>query len=277
MKYLTLKTDDVHWAVAFAGAAVSVSRELRMSVVSENPVVQELAQCLGGNKQTGDVIEIPTDFTPYDEFQARRTRMEMDEIHGIAMDTLDVISLQYAQLAQNVLVKDYGVMAGYGYFYPEPSAKRIRAYSGHNVLCQKREYLGYAQDFLLGYDPTQELHPVFFDELEDIELVMTAASFQIPEPTVVVMDLDHWLNYIFRAWYQGFDNLWKQTVILGVIPDHLDMSNARMLTQWPQVLAIPPEATSEQTTARGNAWRTRVDCKFDNHEYWKRIAQGLYK
>jgi hypothetical protein len=34
MKYLTLKTDDVHWAVAFAGAAVSVSRELRMSVGS---------------------------------------------------------------------------------------------------------------------------------------------------------------------------------------------------------------------------------------------------
>lgn len=282
MKHFVLETDSIPWAVVWAGAAAKNPKEFSLELRSSNPVIQFINGGLLSGGGGSIPLKLPVqdeEFGLYDFFQAERQMREMEEIHGLVMDhKIEVVPLQYSMLVPNILMHDHQTFSNSGYYCPEPGKKQVRAYAGYTVLLESMEFQkqaeAYCEGFGMEWDSDQVLD---LSSLSTLEQVYALGALSTANPSLVILRASNDLSYVLRAWYSDIYCLRERPCIINLLPETAAEVDQRKVLFWPQQIPAMMSDELEVFKSRGKAWKIRWDCGFDNHTFYRRAAEGIYK
>lgn len=282
MKLFWAKTNSIPWAVSLAGAVSKAPKEFRCALVSDDPLIKMIGEAVGGTKPVGEELVLPnteTEFEWLDQKQAQRMQREMEEIHGLVMEQqVQVVPLQYPQLASNLLLHKYQVFTGHGYFCPDPlifNKRQVQKYSEYTILLESMKFKDQALAFCDGWE-IEDREILDLSTLSSLEQVFALAALSRPSPGIVLLSANNPLNYVARSWYTDIYCLRQRPVILSVLPADQNDLDRRTALFWSQQIPVMETDSLEMFKSRGFAWKVRWECGFDNHEYYRRKAQGMY-
>lgn len=281
MRHFSVQTDSLPWAIAIGGS-VAKSKGFKINIVSERPEIQAVSACVGNEGAIGQEIQLPSTPEEYqwlDAFHVERTMKEMEVLHGLALDQrMQVMSLQYSMLFSNLLISKYNQPATHGMFYPLPSKAQRAPYEQFSVLVEKEEYLDMVPGFCRGLGMTVDSDSILvLDKLSVREQIFALGALNRSAVGVVILSTANDLNHVAKAWYTDIDCLNQRPVILSVLPPNPEDLDRRHVLYWSQQIPVVEGQWEDSTMeARGWAWKVRLECKFDNHEYYRRKARGEY-
>lgn len=283
MKHFWTRTDSIPWAVALAGAVSKTPKEFSIALVSDNPVVKMIGESVGGTRPQGQEIVLPSTTAELgwlDAAQAFRLQREMEEIHGLVLDQkVQVLPLQYPQLVSNLLLHKYGVFAQHGYYCPNPALfyrKQVQKYSDYTVLIDDLSFMPQVNAFWEGWGLPHPPQVLDLKTLDPLEQVYALCALNRAVPGVVLLHTNNPLNHVARAWYTDLQCLRERPAILSILPADMESLDRRASLYWSQQIPAIEDDELDIFKKRGYAWKVRWECGFDNHEYYRRRAKGMY-
>lgn len=271
MNHIHFNIKDLRWAVTLAGAIVNartgVNKEVNtywsVSFERTSPAISHLADCFEAKPKDAIDYNLPLDeqCQILDHFAAANFANNLAEQHGIKQD-LKVVPLYCNALAFNTLLMTHGIMSKAGYFYPDISNTEKGKLPHVDALIQHEDLRPRAEAFLAGLEVT---NPVIkcIDTLDEWDVVKYALTckFTLSYP-------NHYIQYITRAQYKGFDYLGSYNPV-GSYIDPSIKNDDRYLTSWCGQVPILSTDSLQTIEDRGRLWKLQAKYNFDHRAIYK--------
>ena len=271
--HLYVDTNDLNWACSLAGAIMSARKDVhnskfKCSFNSTTPAISILAKYFdlpGSNMTTIKIPSTEKEMAALDVFASRRQKMEIEEIHGVVADEIAVNRLPIANLAAQLIFRDYGLLCETSYFFPKLKVRpELNIFVG---AVSTRSRLDYAVNFLKGYE-MENPNIAILDELpEEDQLEILNSNLK-----VAVLEPNHRLLAVLRAYYTGFDTIQQAVPLIIVMPEGFTWVD-RTIISWSTHLPMHESEDVSQAEPRGRWWAMRESCGHDHLEYQRRMAR----
>lgn len=271
MNHIHFNVQDPRWAIVLAGAIASsrennykqMNKHFTVSFDTSNTLIAHMAKYFEEKPLGAKDYAMPTEkhYPEIDKYQAAMHAKNLFENHGIKQDPI-VMPLYLQHLASNSLLLTHGIASKAGYFMPKPNRKRLLDAPDCNVLVQHESMKDVGTQFArgLGIENPTILVASDYDDL-------TAAMIYF-KSNLLVTKPDHFLQYVARAQYLGFDSLSDNKPVLSVL-DQTTQQDNRYLVSWNAQIPVFLHEPSDSIFSKGNAWRIRSTFQFDHRRFYK--------
>lgn len=271
MNHIHFNLQDPRWAIVLAGALSNarldeykkMNRYFTVSFDQTNPLIAHIGKYFEQKPANAKDYTLPSEqhYIEIDKYQATMHAKNLFENHGIKQEP-QIVPLYLQYLASNTLLLTHGIANKPSYFFPQPNRKTLASVPDCNILLQDESMRRVGLDFAkgLGIENPTVLVASDYDDF-------TAAAIYF-KANCLVAKPDHFLQYVARAQYSGFDSLPENKPVLSVIDESTQHSN-RYLVSWNAQIPVFLHEPTESIFNKGNAWRIRSNYGFDHRKFFK--------
>lgn len=263
-RHFVIRTEDMVWAIALVGCITQADEGHKITLISENPLLQYLASYLSPPSANMEEVRIPVtneEYRALDVLTAKKTQIEIDLIMGMVVDqAVEVRETSIELLAPNLMFRDHDLVIKPAFYFPRMKPRQHLP-SELNVLVDDVKYVEHAQRFLQGAGIDRVVYQSL-DKMNQMEKIQCLVELQSPL-TVYATDIRSELLWALRGWYKNYDSLNNLPCIMSFVPDARTELDGRRILVWPQSMTSSESVSLKEMETKGKWWKQMVDSRFD--------------